>query len=1307
MKKKIVKKVGIPKGVSAGWFDKLVENSMMLPAILRRLDRIEEKVRTLEPQKMRILVWRNTGGLGDIVMQSVIARQLKRTYPNSHVVFQVPEKYLAIPQHNKHIDEAQIANTPFMDEGYEKVVKLSDPCPASMYETKIKNITRSRIYLFLSAAGIKTDDKRLSYQVRPDEKEWAKKFIEENGATGKTKIGLGLKSYEKQRGWDRWEELIKFYNEDVKIFAFHNEAIVSPFNRDKKVIRVYGFSIEKVAAIIEQLDLIIGPDSGLLHLAGAVETKVLGLFGPTNPLMRLRTYEGAWIWLNHVCDRAPCWYSYCGTPKCMSSISPKMVYEKSISMITNKKITITIKRKGGIGDILMLTPLLAEVRRKNPYATIYFDTLYPEILEGNPDVSVIGSNDKADIIMDFHRAVESKKVGGGILEEEVSENNNRMDLLFKHARMKIPENPKTKYFLKEEEVKKAVKLLEENSVKKTDILIGYAGIPVAHRRAYPTKLARKLFALLLKNPRVKIVLLGKGARSFVPEDKFDNLSSRIINLVDKTSIRETGAIISQCRIVVACDSGLFHIANAIGIPNVVLFGTIDPWLRTKYYPLCKTIFPKGKLDCIPCNDQARACKGWSRIEKHHTMGGECMWQITPIAVKNAVFKQLKGTKRQELYFAKEKIIKDSNIDAIINKLNLPKNEWKILFPVASIEPNHYAGGLVHIWSTVHALLANGFHVVVVTAHDPLFDRDFKDYPNRDNLHIIIDKDCGKKITEKSFCFNFVMGIQPCGGMAVEIAKRFDVPSYLWLFDPPNFAEKYKKIKPHARGKWETYGFALKQADHIIILINEVRTWTEKWIKCNPRKIIQLYPCVNTIEADKVTIKKKNEVVFLGRIAPDKHPEAVFMALKGLKKKPLINFIGPVDVESDLILQFQVLSKKTKLKYKIHERVSDKEKFEILARSKLLIYPSTYEAFGLPPLEANYVGTPAIVYDLPAYREWGKFETVPIGNTKALAKATRKMLTHKQECKDMKDIASFDRLRKDVAQMIPMFKPSVIMTIYNEEEYIEYALKSIYDWAWEIIIVEGVVENMFKVTGEYQSTDNTASIINKFIKKHDKEGKIKYTRFNRTFQDKRELQNEACSKITGNIFFKLDGDEVYKKEHLELLKRAYVEDPNLDLIYFTTLNFWTSFKLVTKGMSWDAPHFKICRWHPWLRYIKDHSTLYDSKLQTEYIWRRPVYKSIFMPSVVNYHFGWAKRPSNITNKLQFVKNRSSDGRKDMYDKGVVQSTYTTWNPGKWANPYESNTGFVFPFYGTLPEALKGHPYMDVKDVRKIKWNGRAD
>jgi ADP-heptose:LPS heptosyltransferase/glycosyltransferase involved in cell wall biosynthesis len=1301
--KRIIKKVGIQKGISQSWFDMLVKNSMMLPSILRRIATLEEKVYKLEiGDKKRILVWRNSGGLGDIVMQSAIARELKIIDSNIYIVYQVPERYLSIPKHNPYVDETQISNIPFIGDGYDKVIKLSDPCPASIYETKRKDIARSRIDLFLIAAGIDTKNKKLEYKITQEERDWAKDFINKNTYLYNKKIGIGIRSYDKKRDWNKWDKLVKLYK-DTTIFAFDHDPKMDSI---KGTVSVFGFPLEKVAAIIEQLDLIIGPDSGLLHLAGAIGTRVLGLFGPTNPFMRLNTYASDWICLDN-CKKQFCWYNYCGNIKCINKISPKMVYNKSIKMIKciNNK-TITIKRKGGIGDILMLTPVISEIRRKNPNTTIYFDTIYPEVLECNPDISVIGNNDNSDIVIDFNRSVETKMVGGGILEEEISEKNNRIDLFFKHVNMKIPENPKTKYFLKKNEVEEASKLLEKSGVKETNILIGYAGIPVAHRRAYPLKLARELFDLLLENPEVKIILLGSGARSFVQEDKVMlSQNSRIINLIDQTGIREVAAIMSHCRLVIACDSGLLHIANALDIPNIGLFGTIDPWLRTKYYPLCKTIFPKGRLDCIPCNDQGKACKGWSRIEKYHTLGGECMWQITPEEIKDATFKHIKNTKRPKLTVIKkqEEIIKATNIDDMINKLNLPKNEWKILFPVASIEPNHYAGGLVHIWGVVHALLANGFHVVVVTAYDPLFDRDFEDYPNRDNLHIIIDENSGKEITDKSFCFDYVMGIQPCGGIAVEIAKKFYVPSYLWLFDPPNFAEKHKKIKPDIKGKWENYGFSLEQADHIIISIDEVKKWVMEWIHCNPRKIITLYPCVNSIVADKVvTTKKENEVVFLGRITPSKHPEVLFTALKGLKNKPLINFIGPVDTESDLILQFQKLSKEIKIKYKIYERVSDKEKFEILARSRLLIYPSAYEAFGLPPLEADYVKTPSVVYDLPSYKEWGNFETVPINDTKSLAKTTKKMLTYKQKCRDMKDFASFYRLKKDIGKIIPMFRPSVIMTIYNEEEYIEYALKSIYDWAWEIIIVEGIVENMFKVTGHVHSTDNTEYIINNFIDKYDKEGKIKYTRYDKVFKDKKELQNEACSKITGNIFFKLDGDEIYKKEHLDLLKMAFVEDPNLDLIYFTTLNFWTSFKLVTKGMSWDAPHFKICRWHPWLRYAKDHSTMYDSKKQSDYIWRRPnIYKSIFMPEIVNFHFGWCKRSNNINNKLQFVKNRSSDGRNDMYDKGVKENIYNIWNPGQWANPYENDTGLVFPFYGTLPEALKGHPYMNVKDVRNIK------
>lgn len=46
-------------------------------------------------------------------------------------------------------------------------------------------------------------------------------------------------------------------------------------------------TLEETAAAIEHLDLFIGIDSGLLHIAGAVETPTVGLFGAIDPKLRL------------------------------------------------------------------------------------------------------------------------------------------------------------------------------------------------------------------------------------------------------------------------------------------------------------------------------------------------------------------------------------------------------------------------------------------------------------------------------------------------------------------------------------------------------------------------------------------------------------------------------------------------------------------------------------------------------------------------------------------------------------------------------------------------------------------------------------------------------------------------------------------------------------------------------------------------------------------------------------------------------------------------------------------------------------
>lgn len=113
-------------------------------------------------------------------------------------------------------------------------------------------------------------------------------------------------------------------------------------------------------------------------------------------------------------------------------------------------------------------------------------------------------------------------------------------------------------------------------------------------------------------------------------------------------------------------------------------------------------------------------------------------------------------------------------------------------------------------------------------------------------------------------------------------------------------------------------------------------------------------------------KKKNQVVFVGNIK--KH--------KGLKT--LIEAYSNIESEIDLVIvgddknfrngdkEISNLISKTNITFT--GRVSDEDLKRIISESKFLIQPSLYEGFGLPPLEALYLGTKPIVSDIEVFKE---------------------------------------------------------------------------------------------------------------------------------------------------------------------------------------------------------------------------------------------------------------------------------------------------------------------------------------------------
>ncbi len=63
---------------------------------------------------------------------------------------------------------------------------------------------------------------------------------------------------------------------------------------------------------------------------------------------------------------------------------------------------------------------------------------------------------------------------------------------------------------------------------------------------------------------------------------------------------------------------------------------------------------------------------------------------------------------------------------------------------------------------------------------------------------------------------------------------------------------------------------------------------------------------------------------------------------------------------------------------------------VLASAQLLVMPSVYEGFGIPPLEALATGTPVVVSDLPVFREnlGGFARFTAVGDGEALVEALR-------------------------------------------------------------------------------------------------------------------------------------------------------------------------------------------------------------------------------------------------------------------------------------------------------------------------------
>lgn len=98
------------------------------------------------------------------------------------------------------------------------------------------------------------------------------------------------------------------------------------------------------------------------------------------------------------------------------------------------------------------------------------------------------------------------------------------------------------------------------------------------------------------------LIIGPADRK-VAEEILSFLGNKKIILLEQLSLLTLAAIISKVRVFLGNDSGISHLAAALGVPSFVIFGPTNaniwkPWGRE-----VRTFIPK--VSCAPCSDEER------------------------------------------------------------------------------------------------------------------------------------------------------------------------------------------------------------------------------------------------------------------------------------------------------------------------------------------------------------------------------------------------------------------------------------------------------------------------------------------------------------------------------------------------------------------------------------------------------------------------------------------------------------------------------------------------------------------------------
>ena len=250
-----------------------------------------------------------------------------------------------------------------------------------------------------------------------------------------------------------------------------------------------------------------------------------------------------------------------------------------------------------------------------------------------------------------------------------------------------------------------------------------------------------------------------------------------------------------------------------------------------------------------------------------------------------------------------------------------------------------------------------------------------DFKGRGLINIIIDyiyDGCylTRFLRKNSNKIDFIIGYQiEMALKANDLGAKYRIRTINFTFETPDWLiEKWPKweliysTNSKLRKSWDLYKNALISSDLIIANSNITSEETKKWIGKKPDLI--LYPGITSNEFAIANIKKERQIIYVGRLEENKNINEIIEALALIKSDIKLVICGSGSLERELYK----LSKIRKVNVVFKGEVNDEEKWTEIRKSLFMVFPSSFEGFGMPPMEALFMSVPCICSNIPILKE---------------------------------------------------------------------------------------------------------------------------------------------------------------------------------------------------------------------------------------------------------------------------------------------------------------------------------------------------